>query len=183
MLPNQRLKQCLPLKFKNGSQVRQFSKPCVSCGEMLQANDMYGIARLVENHIAIAAKARCPKCETEFGVCCIIDDEKKVRRLILPQFAFNLYLRNLPLQAAEIEAAAAPKEIDPPPVQPSPAPLVVRSPANIQRADEVIGSYQQKPIPAWVVVDGQQLNFDRVSPDARVAAGEFLLDGCFIYRG
>ncbi|WP_130105416.1 hypothetical protein [Iodobacter fluviatilis] len=182
MLPNQRLKQCLPLKFKNGALVKQFSKPCVSCGEMLQANDMLGIARLVENHIAIAAKAHCPKCDAEFGVCCIIDDEKKVRRLILPQFAFNLYLRNLPLQAAEIEAAAAPREVETTPVVASPAPRII-SPANIQRAIEVIGSYQAKPIPAWVVVDGQQLNFDRVSPDARVADGEFLLDGCFIYRG
>ena len=182
MLPNQRLKQYLPLKFKNGAQVRQFSKPCVSCGEMLHANDMHGIARLVENHIAIAAKAHCPKCEAQFGVCCIIDDEKKVRRLILPQFAFNLYLRNLPMQPSEIEAAATAKDVDTAPLIPSPAPRLL-SAENIQRAIEVIGSYQEKPIPAWVVVDGQQLNFDRVSPDASVADGEFLLDGCFIYRG
>lgn len=183
MLANQRLNQCLPLRFKNGVQVRQFSKPCVSCGEMLQAKDLYGIARLVENHIAIAAKAHCPKCSTEFGVCCIIDNEKKVRRLMLPQFAFNLYLRNLPVQPAELEAAVAAREAEAAaPAKPASAPFVP-TPSNVQLAVEVIGSYQKKPIPAWVIVDGKQLNFDRVSPDARVSEGEFLLDGCFIYRG
>ncbi|GHD68927.1 hypothetical protein [Jeongeupia chitinilytica] len=183
MLPKRKLDELLPVRFRNGEQVKQFSKPCVRCGTMLQARDMEGAARLVEDHLAIAATARCPKCGDSFGIACVVDNTKRVRRVIIPAWAFGLYLRNLPTQAGELNPASAPdaarpqSEPDTPPSQP---PRVEHR--NVVRADELVGRYGDKPIPAWVVVDGAQLNFERVELGDRVAPGEFLLDGCLVYR-
>ncbi|WP_432722047.1 hypothetical protein R0381_001909 [Jeongeupia wiesaeckerbachi] len=184
MLPKRKLDELLPVRFRNGEQVKQFSKPCVRCGNMLQARDMEGAARLVEDHLAIAATARCPKCGDSFGIACVVDNTKRVRRVIIPSWAFGLYLRNLPTQAGELNPSSAPE----PRMQtsadeaPEPLPAARIEHRNVQRADELVGRYGDKPIPAWVVVDGAQLNFERVELGDRVAPGEFLLDGCLVYR-
>ncbi|WP_028454927.1 hypothetical protein [Chitinilyticum litopenaei] len=181
MLPNRPLNESLPLKFANGEQVRQFSKPCVSCGSMLHARNMHGVARLVEDHIAIAAKAHCPQCRTSFGVTCVIDCNKQVRRVILPRLLFNLYLRNLPVQDGERGPEQRLDEAAITPASPAAAPL----PAGgelVARAEENVGRYQDRPIPAWIEVGGARLAFDRVAPDARIERGEYLLDGCLVYR-
>ncbi|QZA81118.1 hypothetical protein [Deefgea piscis] len=47
MQPNRRLSDFLPLKFANGNQVKQFSKPCVLWHDA-RRQKMNGIARLVE---------------------------------------------------------------------------------------------------------------------------------------
>ncbi|AOY01483.1 hypothetical protein [Jeongeupia sp. USM3] len=186
MLPKRKLDELLPVRFRNGEQVKQFSKPCVRCGNMLQARDMEGAARLVEDHLAIAATARCPKCGDSFGIACVVDNSKRVRRVIIPAWAFGLYLRNLPTQAGELNPASAPERPQPERLQAEneapPAPHHRVEHRNVVRADELVGRYGDKPIPAWVVVDGAQLNFERVELGNRVAPGEFLLDGCLVYR-
>ncbi|QLG88757.1 hypothetical protein HQ393_11215 [Chitinibacter bivalviorum] len=192
MQPNRRLSDFLPLKFANGQEIKQFSKPCVACGKMLHAKHMHGVARLIENHIAIAAKAHCESCGADFSVACVINSDKQVKRVVLPRILFNLYLRNLPLQNQETAPSAYVRE------QPLPEELDAREdaaeyrragpvkpsfqPRDIVRAEESLGRFQEKPIPAWLILDGARFEFDRIAPDARTKDGEYLLDGCLIYR-
>lgn len=180
MQPNRRLNEILPVRFRNGEQIRQFSKPCVQCGQMLNAQHMAGVVRLVGDHIAIAAQAKCPVCGAQFSVTCLIDEGKRVRRVILPYWLFNPYLRmiNDDPQSSETNAADAPVDV---PKMPEPAPQSV-IPLDIVRATDVVGRYQGKPIPAWVLVNGKQFSFERVALEARTGADEFLLDDCLVYR-
>ncbi|WP_028450314.1 MULTISPECIES: hypothetical protein [Chitinibacter] len=192
MQPNRRLSDFLPLKFANGQEVRQFSKPCISCGHMLHAKHMHGVARLVEDHIAIAATARCEQCGADFGVACVINNQKQVKRVILPRILFNWYLRSLPTQPretapqAEVRNWPLPEERDAREDaaeisrQQSYRPSI--SAQDIVRAEETLGRFQEKPIPAWLLLDGRRYEFDRIAPDARTKDGEYLLDGCLIYR-
>ncbi|QZA81071.1 hypothetical protein [Deefgea piscis] len=195
MQPNRRLSDFLPLKFANGNQVKQFSKPCVRCGTMLDAKQMNGIARLVENHIAIAATAQCPKCSENFGVACVINPDKQVKRVVLPRVLFNLYLRALPVQKGEVSAQATFNRGG---ITPLPevrdamedAAEIARQQArsaqvkarDIVRSEEALGRFNEKAIPAWLLLDGQRFDFERIAPNAQVGEGEFLLDGCLIYR-
>jgi hypothetical protein len=195
MQPNRRLSDFLPLKFANGNQVKQFSKPCVKCGTMLEAKHMNGVARLVEDHIAIAAEAKCHKCGEVFGVACVINPEKQVKRVVLPRVLFNLYLRVLPVQKGETASQAMlnrsafdvlPEARD----AAEDAAEIARANAarqqvkaqDIVRAEEAIGRFQDKAIPAWLLLDGNRFEFDRIAPNAQVGEGEYLLDGCLIYR-
>ncbi|MDR3426750.1 MULTISPECIES: hypothetical protein [Silvimonas] len=177
------LNRYLPIRFANGEQIRQFSKPCVRCGHMLNAKDMMGVARLLDDSLAIAAKAQCPKCGETFGVACRIDNHKRVTRVVMPEFLFSWFLRNLPVQAREREAEQArANEAKTETTDTIPAPAAP-TPREVIRADESVGSYQGKVIPAWVKVDGRQLAFDRIALNARPGPGEFLLDECLVYRG
>lgn len=173
MRKNHPLHHYLPIQFRNKEQVRQFSKPCAHCGKMLHAKHMHGVARLLDDHIAIAAKAHCPSCGTRFPVMCVIDNSKRVRRVLLPYFFFSLYLRSLKLRADEAEPVAKVTE-----APPKPAP----EPVDLVRAEEIVGRYQDKAIPAWIRVDGQEFAFERIAPHGRASQNEFLLDGCLIYK-
>ncbi|WP_410499405.1 hypothetical protein [Chitinibacter sp. S2-10] len=192
MQPNRRLSDFLPLKFANGQEIRQFSKPCVSCGNMLHAKDMHGIARLVEDHIAIAAKAHCPSCGTQFSVACVINSQKQVKRVVLPRLLFGWYLRNLPLQDKETHPQAFARDLPLPEERDAreDAAELARSaerspqlrPREVVRAEESLGRFQGQPIPAWLLLDGIRFDFDRIAPDERISEGEFLLDGKLIYH-
>jgi hypothetical protein len=173
MRKNHPLHHYLPLSFRNKEQVRQFSKPCTRCGKMLHAKHMYGVARLVDDHIAIAAKAHCPDCSNAFPVMCVIDNQKRVRRVLLPYFFFSLYLRSLKMQQGESEPGP---KVEATPAAPAPMPV------DLVRAEEMVGRYQGNPIPAWIRIEGRELAFDRIAANAKVAANEFLLDGCLVYR-
>ncbi len=176
MQPNRRLSDNLPIRFASGEQVRQFSKPCVHCGKMLDASCMQGVARLVGDQIAIAAKAHCPACGAQFPIVCLIDEDKRVRRVVLPYWLFNFYLR-LISDDPRPESTGPQAEVLTPAVS---APQPVTGP--IELSEESVGRYQGKPIPAWVRVNGRQLVFAHIAPQARVGEGEFLLDGCLLYR-
>ena len=95
---------------------------------------------------------------------------------MLPYWLFNPYLRLIRDEQAPV--AESPTVAGPAPAA-EPAPAL---PVEVECAQEFVGRYQGKPIPAWVRVNGQQLDFDRVAPQARIAAGEFLLDDCLVYR-
>ncbi|QDQ26814.1 hypothetical protein FNU76_10800 [Chitinimonas arctica] len=182
MRPKNRIDHFLPVRFSNGSLVKQFSKPCLKCGQMLHAREMHGIARLLDDHLALAAIAHCPACHGQFGISCVIDRDKRVRRVSLPAWLFMIYLRALPVQAGEqaaheqavAEVAQAQRREQEQAVRP----VAVEYP----RADTAIGRYADKPIPAYIVVHGAEVPFDRVEPDGRVTDGEYLLDGCFVYK-
>ncbi|MFC4160248.1 hypothetical protein [Chitinimonas lacunae] len=172
-----RLDSFLPVRFRNGTVIKQFSKPCVHCGAMLHARHMHGVARLIDDRLALAATADCPECHRRFGVACVIDHDKRVRRVTVPAWLFSGYLRLLPEQpgekAARDMALQTVREESPP----TPAPAV-----DYPRADTYVGRYRDLPIPAYIVVDGRQVPFDRVEPQGRIGQGEFLLDGCFVYK-
>ncbi|WP_269531569.1 hypothetical protein [Chitinimonas sp. BJYL2] len=182
MRPTDRLDHFLPIRYRNGTLVRQFSKPCEQCGHVLHARDMHGIARLLDDHLGIAATAHCPVCHHQFGIACAVDNQKHVRRVTLPVAFFKFYLRILPQHPAEAAAheaglaeVAAERAAHP---EASPAAPSV----DYERAEAVLGRYQDKPIPAYIVVEGTEVPFDRIEPDGRVGQGEYLLDGCLVYK-
>ncbi len=189
MQPNRRLSDVLPLRFPGGEQVRQFSKPCIHCGSMLTAQHMLGVACLVNDHIAIAARAHCPSCGERFSVTCMIDEKKRVRRVVLPYWLFNPYLRMLRPSGLVVARSDMPPNDDMPrspmlTVEEPPPPAAPAPQLDIERADEAVGRYQGKPIPAWVRVNGKLFSFERIASEARTTnEGEFLLDGCLVYRG
>ena len=174
-----RLDRYLPIRFTQGGLIRQFSKPCVKCGQMLHAQNMQGIARLIDNHLVIAARAECTACQTVFPVCCVVNSEKQVRRLVLPVWLFLMYLRFLPEQPGErlAQAAAVAQLAEEVNRQAAPAPRI-----DYPRADTTLGQYQGKTIPAHIIVDGREIPFDRIEPDGRVKQGEYLLDDHFVYK-
>ncbi|KPC50767.1 hypothetical protein [Amantichitinum ursilacus] len=182
MQPKRPLNRYLPIRFANGEQIRQFSKPCVRCGTMLNARDMVGVARMLDDSLAIAAKAHCPKCGETFGVACRVDNQKRVSRVVFPAFLFSWFLRNMPLQSNEREPADDAR-LDDAAAAAAPAPAPQPQPKSVVRAEESVGSYRGKVIPAWVEVDGRQLRFDRISLNSSFTPEEFLLDEFLVYRG
>ncbi len=190
MQPNRRLSEVLPLQFRDGGQVRQFSKPCVRCGNMLNAQHMIGVAQLVDDQIAIAARAQCPVCGERFSVTCLIDGHKHVRRVVLPYWLFNPYLRSMRPAGTAVPQREIPSsdELHAPPSLsmevPEAEPVRALMPqVDVERSEESVGHYQNRPIPAWIKVNGKIFNFERVAVDARTKEGEFLLDGYLVYRG
>ena len=187
MQANRRLSEVFPLRFRNGEQIRQFSKPCIGCGKMLTAQHMQGVVQLLDDQIAIAARAQCPACGARFSVTCLIDEEKRVRRVVLPYWLFNPYLRAMrPSSEApkssefEMNAELPRPRLRAEESQPMPEPMLS---VDVVRATESVGRYQDKPIPAWVRINGKEFAFDRIAAeDARTKEGEFLLDGYLVYR-
>jgi len=184
MLDKKPIDNFLPMRFKAGGTVKQFSKPCIKCGNVLQASQMQGTVRLIDDHIALAAEALCPKCSTRFGVACVIDNEKRVRRVALPAFLFGWYLRLLPLQPGEMNASVSDTLSGGRPTEPAPQPIIAAPPPAVDypRAHTSLGQYQGKPIPSYIIVAGREIPFDRIALDGRYDAGEYLLDSCLIYK-
>lgn len=182
------LQQFLPIQFGNGVSIKQFAKPCLRCGASLTARDMHGIARLVDSHVALAAKARCPKCGLSFGVACVIDSDKKVRRVILPPLLFRWYLQVLPdaPTASDPSASAARRDYaeDQRAAEQTAEPAPTLAEGEFQRSMETVGQYQGQPIPAWIIARGDRLLFDRVEarPQGRVQGDEIVIDGYLVYR-
>lgn len=84
MPKSDRLSSFLPLRFNNGQTISRFAKHCVRCNALVTATDMQGVASTIQNRIVIAAKARCPQCQAEFAVTCVITDDKQVHKVMLP---------------------------------------------------------------------------------------------------
>lgn len=189
MLDKKPIDNFLPMRFKAGGAVKQFSKPCIKCGNVLQASQMQGTVRLIDDHIALAAEALCPKCRTRFGVACVIDNEKRVRRVALPAFLFGWYLRLLPLQPGEMNASVSDTigggKVAEPAASANEQPIIAAPPppaVDYPRSPASLGQYLGKPIPAYIIVAGREIPFDRIALDGRYESGEYLLDGCLIYR-
>jgi hypothetical protein len=177
MYPIRPIDEQLPAQLAPGVTIFRFAKPCPACRTLVPARAMHGVLRRIERHAALAAQAHCPQCGHAFPVCCVIDADKRVRRVALPLFIWRTYLRLIPPQPGE----RAPHRVAPP-VSPPPMPAQAAPAADYVRAEAVLGHYQGKPIPAWIEVDGRRLPFDRVEPGGHVAAGEFLIDGHFVYK-
>lgn len=190
LYPLHPLHHYLPYQFPNGTVIRQFSKPCLRCNEMVHSQHMYGIIRQIDVYAALAARAKCPACALEFNVACVINNQKQVRRVMLPPLLFRWYLQMLPPNsrtpapvihgAKEAPAAlATPTLHDTEPVTPDTPSAPVFA---FERSQESVGQYNGKPIPAYIIVADEHIPFSRVaSTHPNIGSGEYLVDGCLIY--
>jgi hypothetical protein len=189
VLKLQPLPHYLPFQFRNGVIIRQFSKPCLRCNEILHSQHMYGLIRPIDNYAALAAQAKCPVCKLQFNIACIINDQKEVRRVLLPTLLFRWYLQILPSTARMPAPSQNTHEAAQPfasPSSPVPSPLpadTASAPSfHFDRSEEAIGHYNGKPIPAYIIMDNEPIPFARVAAaNPQLKAGEYLIDGYLIY--
>ncbi|OWY38063.1 hypothetical protein CEK28_14145 [Xenophilus sp. AP218F] len=175
----------LPITFPNGNSVRRFGKHCPQCRTMVGAEHMDGIASLMHGKIFLAAEACCPSCNDIFPVACVITDDKRVHRVLLPMWAFRLWLRSAtrndpqPPDNANWELA-----------QDTPTPeemqgYALPEDAKIVRSEEILGRFQGEPINAWIECDGRRFVFERATPPGgqlKLEPSELLFEGRLIYR-
>ncbi len=180
--PN-RLSHFLPLAFRNGQSISRFAKHCVRCNELVTADHMHGVAAVIQNRIVIAAKARCPACDAEFAISCVITEDKKVHRVLLPGWMLRWWLSTARTEVPrtrsrdwqyEEEAQRAP--------EPPRSPSIDRDSATL--SPEALGQFDGEPIPAWISVDGTTLHFVRTAPKGihePLRPGEVLFNDRLIY--
>lgn len=177
-----RISRFLPLTFKNGQTITRFAKHCVRCNELVGADHMHGIAALVQDRGVIAATARCPHCDTEFPVTCVITSDKRVHKVVLPVFILRWWLGTTirsPRPRTESHHWQYEEASNIPPAAASiPSTEVVASP-------DILGSFDGKAIPAWLDVDGQIYDFSRTSQDGqhtKLTPQEILFEDSLVYR-
>ncbi|MGL6069695.1 hypothetical protein [Craterilacuibacter sp.] len=173
----------LPIRFANGSSISRFAKNCPQCKTLVQSENMDGEAAMVQNRLFIVALAHCPSCKAEFKVSCVITDDKRVHKASLPQWLLLLWLRqatpaNLPVQDA--------KDWDMEPANAPPAVQGIQLPQGMEPVPsaDIIGRYENAPIPATLQCGSRHFVFDRVQPvsSAVLAGNELLFAGNLVYR-
>ncbi|MBB5019386.1 hypothetical protein HNQ59_002687 [Chitinivorax tropicus] len=178
MRKTDRINRFLPLPLGDGDRVSKFSKKCTHCGHIVTAEHMHGIATSVKAQIALAAEAECPACRRQFPVACLITEDKRVLRVMLPMWLFRFYLQLIAKPAPPMPIE---DEIEQSPVQDSLSLEALEDKA----VDALLGTYQGKPIYAWVKNDSQYYDFERVfagTPHERIDSNELLVETCLIYR-
>ncbi|QEL57128.1 hypothetical protein [Chromobacterium paludis] len=174
-----KISRFLPLTFANGNSVRRFGKHCPQCRAMVGAEHMEGIASLMQGKIFLSADAQCPKCGETFPVACVITDDKRVHRVMLPLWMFRLWLRTATRHDPQ------PADNDSWEVEAEPAQgLMLSADAEVVRSEEILGRFQGEPICAWIEYQGQRFVFDRATSggNLRLTPSELLLEGRLIYR-
>ena len=176
MRKTDRISHFLPMPVGNGDRISKFSKKCPHCAHVVSADHMMGVASAMKGQIALAAEAECPACRRTFPVSCVITADKKVLRVRLPLWAFRSYLQL----------------ISPPFVPPvEPATPVAAAPHSLSldtfddKAETALGSYQGRPIYAWLKTGNQYYDFERVfagNQFERLDGNELLVDACLVYR-
>ncbi|CUA83340.1 MULTISPECIES: hypothetical protein [Gulbenkiania] len=175
-----RINRFLPATFSNGTTVRRFAKHCPRCRNLVGAEDMHGVAGLVQDRLFLAARARCPACSHGFAITCAITNDKRVHRVLFPNALFALWLR---LALRNMPPRSAPEWI--PPEPPVPPANHLADSADIQRSDEVIGRLDGRPIHAWIEHQGTRYRFERTLPPGslpRLGESEVLFDNRLVYR-
>ncbi|BBH15401.1 hypothetical protein ACSVCE_21760 [Chromobacterium haemolyticum] len=179
-----KISRFLPISFANGNSVRRFGKHCPSCRAMVGSEHMEGIASKQQDKIFLAAQARCPSCGVGFPVRCVITDDKRVHRVLLPHWAFRMWLqmatRNDPQPPGDDNWT-----LEDAPAETAQQGFVLPDNAFVTRSEEVLGRFQGEPINAWIEYQGQRFVFERAAPpsgDARLDASELLFEGRLIYR-
>ncbi|GGY12574.1 hypothetical protein GCM10011289_14770 [Paludibacterium paludis] len=177
-----KISRFLPITFSNGMKVQRFGKQCPACRTMVGADQMTGIASLIRNRIFLAAEGCCTACGERFPITCVITDDKRVHRVMIPGALFRFWLqravRNLP-------QPTDPREWELNEPQPAPAGLVVGDGDDVLRSEESLGRFQGDAIPAWIEYDQLRYLFERAAPPGgafRLEEDELLLDGRLIYR-
>lgn len=181
MAKSNKISHFLPIRFRNGDRVQQFAKKCPRCGKTVSAAQMHGIAANINERILLAARAECSQCHFRFPVTCVITAQKRVMRVALPLWLYRFYIRMLMRSndtgAPGHNAAAAP-------VTAQPVNMVIPL-DQVVTALEMLGSYQGKPIYAWIEHHGKHYDFSRVTPNPqaeKLELDECLLDQAMIYK-
>jgi len=173
----------LPVTFANGNRVRRFGKHCPRCHAMVGCEHMSGLASLQQDKLFLAAQAVCPSCQQRFPVACVISDDKRVHRVLLPLWIYRMWLqmatRNTPQPASQENWA-----VEEAPAEALPCGLIVPDAAAVQGSDDILGRFADLPIPAWVEYQGQRFVFERAAPPGQfgLQSNELLLAGRLIYR-
>ncbi len=177
-----KISRFLPIRFSNGTMVRRFAKHCPRCHSMVGADAMQGIASLLDNKIFLAARASC-RCGAHFTIACVITDDKRVHRVMIPDFVFRFWLRlavrNLPQPVDNKEWELAADEPS------APSGVLLPDSADVTRSSEVLGRFEGALISAWIEYEGRRYLFERAAPSGgliQIGEHELLFEGKLIYR-
>ena len=171
----------LPVTFSNGNRVRRFGKHCPHCHAMVGCEHMSGLASLQQDKLFLAAKGTCPACHHRFPIACVITDDKRVHRVMLPLWAYRMWLqlatRNSPQLPARENWEVAEET-------PLPVGIVVADVNAVTRSAEILGRFHDQTISAWVEYEGRRFLFERAAPPGQFSLSEheLLLAGALIYR-
>lgn len=177
-----KISRFLPITFLNGMKVQRFGKQCPACRTMVGAEQMTGIASLIRNRIFLAADGHCTACGEVFPITCVITDDKRVHRIMIPGKLFRYWLfrtvRNHP-QPSDTREWEIPEHLD------QPVGRVVSETDDVTRSAETLGRFQGAVIPAWIEYETLRYVFERAAPpggNLQLDEDELLLDGRLIYR-
>ena len=179
-----KISRFLPIYFSNGNSVRRFGKHCPNCEVMVGAQHMEGLASKHDERIFLAATACCPSCSHKFSVGCVITDDKRVHRVVLPYWIFQNWLKRIARkdQKPLSDDSLGVHESQSTTIQGG---LVLPSNVILTRSEQILGRFNGKSINAWVEFQGKRFKFDRVAPpgcQARLDAKELLIEDSLIYR-
>lgn len=165
MAEKQKLSQLLPIQFSNRVQIKRFAKHCPQCKHTVDAGHMYGLARLVDEHVLLCATATCPKCKHVFTIQCVIDNEKNVQRVWLPHWFFKHYVGWVGEKIGESTRI---------PVQNKP-PILPVMVDELEISTQEVGRYLDKPIYSRIRVNGIQFVFKSVATAQDVRTEQFYI--------
>ncbi|RQO77492.1 hypothetical protein DBR44_02460 [Aquitalea sp. FJL05] len=173
----------LPVTFPNGNRVRRFGKHCPHCHAMVGCEHMAGLASLQQDKLFLAAQGTCPACQHRFPIACVITDDKRVHRVLLPLWVYRMWLqmatRNTPQPVAQ-----ANWEVQEENTAPAQQGILLTDAEVAARSPEILGRFQDQPISAWIEYQDRRFVFERAAPPGQFALSEqeVLLAGKLIYR-
>ncbi|WP_434779751.1 hypothetical protein [Neisseria sp. Ec49-e6-T10] len=175
----------LPYTFANGVTIRRFAKACPKCGQVLESANMRGIAAGVEEHLYIAAHARCTHCHCIFSICCVVTDTKQVVKVPLPITMMKWWIRRTLRKRA---LGLLHNKKLPATLQPSVAvePEVVSlSLKDVTVSEDIIGKLGDIDIFEWIEYKQNRYYFERTSTEEgsiHLIDGEQLFCHKLIYK-
>jgi hypothetical protein len=173
----------LPVTFPNGNRVRRFGKHCPHCHAMVGCEHMAGLASLQQDKLFLAAQGTCPACQHRFPIACVITDDKRVHRVLLPLWVYRMWLqmatRNTPQPVAQ-----ANWEVQEENATPAQQGILLTDAEVVARSPEILGRFQDQPISAWIEYQDRRFVFERAAPPGQfvLSEQEVLLAGKLIYR-
>ncbi len=170
----------LPLYLSDGLVLSGVELDCRGCGRSYRLTSGEGQPGLRGGKVALAASSHCPRCGTAARFLVLVD---AVQRRAKVQRVSPL---GLWLAQSMIRLGRRADEALPPPLLEEEAPPPP-PPPKVLRADESVGEFQGRPIPAWIEVDGRHMVFDGIlnrSPAGLPSIGkrEFAIEPGLLYR-
>jgi hypothetical protein len=176
-----KISRYLPICFSNGTKVRRFAKHCPRCHGMVTADAMHGIACLLDNKIFLSARSLCPGCNKRFSVACVITDDRRVHRVLIPDWMFGLWLR---LAVRDMPQPVDQQDWELTDEQTGNSGLMISDEEPITQSEQVLGKFDGITIFSWIEYQGLRYYFDRAVPPggAKLDDGDLLFSGKLIYR-
>jgi hypothetical protein len=149
---------------------------------MVGADAMDGLACLMDNKIFVSARGSCPACHKRFSIACVITDDRRVHRVLIPDLMFAIWLRlavrNLPQPVHHHEWELTEE------LPLADRGLVLKDNELVVHSDQVLGQFDGLKISSWIEYQGKRYDFDRAAPPGGMTLGDgdVLFDGKLIYR-